>query len=182
MAEGRTAQAKAAAAGARPLRLVLLRHAKAVAKDAPSDFDRVLAPRGQAQMTAVAKYLAGRDGRAIRPDLALVSPAARTRETWAAAKLPKVEARFEDGIYEASPKALLAVVRGVEEGPRTVMLVGHNPSIEELAGKLTGGASGGFPTAAFAVIELEGEAWGDIRKGRLERFVTPDDLGVERTG
>ena len=167
--------------GVSPLRLVLLRHAKAVGKD-EADFDRVLAPRGQAQMAAVARYLAGRDGKAIRPDLALVSPAARTRETWAATKLAKVEARFEPTIYEAPPKTLLALVRAVEAGPRTVMLVGHNPGIEDLADKLTGGEASEFPTAALAVIAFEASAWGEIRRGRLERFVTPDDLGVGKTG
>lgn len=178
-------------------RLILLRHAKAVAKDAADDFSRVLAPRGRADMTAIAAYLAGQADR--RPDLALVSPAARTRETWALAqaKIGAIATAFEDEIYEASPEQLLDVVREADgilaDGPtETLILVGHNPGISELAQLLV--ASGesaardelgrGMPTAAAAILDLDIAAWRELQPGtaRLVAFVSPDALPAKRVG
>lgn len=170
-------------------RLILLRHAKAVAKDAAEDFDRVLAPGGRAQMTVMARYLA--DER-LAPDLAIVSPSARTRETWSLAKLALAEeipAVFEARVYEASDEMLLAVLRETGAEIRSAILVGHNPGIEDLARRLVGYgdryAAGrmmeSFPTAALAVVDIAVETWRDveIRSGRLDRFVTPASLGFK---
>ena len=76
-------------------RIFLLRHAKAVAKDEASDIDRVLAPHGRDQMGRIAQHLAETRAQA---DLAIVSPAARTRETWSLAKLAARSTRFEDRV------------------------------------------------------------------------------------
>lgn len=174
-------------------RLMLLRHAKAAAKDAERDFERPLAPRGQAQMKAVAAYLAAHAANGLRPDIAFVSPAARTRETWTRAKLVGVTMHFEPRIYEASTGTLLSIVRAADEAVATLLLVGHNPGMEDLAAKLGGGGGGGdddarsrlkaaFPTGALAVIDLEVGSWREVGAGagRLDRFVTPADLGVTR--
>ena len=166
-------------------RIYILRHAKAVAKDA-EDFDRVLAPRGHAQMKVISTWLAERSE---RPELALVSPAARARETWGLAGLPDVPVVFDARIYEASPKTLLDVIRGAEETARTLVLVGHNPGLEDLAHKLVGSGPAGlrarietkFPTAAIVAVDLEVESWGAVTfgAGRLTDFVTPAMLGGE---
>lgn len=164
-------------------KLIILRHAKAVSKSAPSDFERVLAARGQAQMKAVASTLTDP---ALRPDLAFVSPAARTRETWARTGLADhVETRFEEGIYEASVGTLLDIVRGAPDAAGCVIMVGHNPGLEALAQGLadreagTGAArlAGGMPTAALAVLDLGVEHWAEAGpgQGELAAFILADE-------
>lgn len=162
-------------------RLVLLRHAKAVSKNTPDDAGRVLAARGRSDMALVAAALADAG---IRPDVALVSPAARTRETWALAGQPDVPVRFEPAIYEASVRTLLGLVHAAPPAAGTVAMVGHNPGFEELAATLADRKGrpqlrDGMPTAAVAVLDFEVERWTDVapEKGRLVQFVTPDDLG-----
>ena len=164
-------------------RLILLRHARAVAKDAAPDFDRVLAPEGRAQMEAMAGHLAG-----LPCDLALVSPSARTRETWELARRSDVPARFDQRIYEASERELLAVAQEAEQTAQSVILVGHNPAFEELALDLVrSGEQGpaadrlrhGFPTASVAILDFEISSWPELarRTGRLVSFETPASLG-----
>ncbi len=126
----------------------------------------------------------------MRPDLVLVSTSRRTRETWQRASpafgedVPRSEA--DDRIYEASPEALLEIVRRTQEPVRTLMLVGHNPGLEDLSRMLiaTGEASAlsrlsdKFPTAAVAAIDFEVEDWSDVAAGtgRLSRFDTPGSV------
>lgn len=125
---------------------------------------------------------------ALKPDLALVSPSARTRETWELTGLKGVEARFEPAIYEGVPKALLGLIRAAPDAARSVMLVGHNPGFEELAQALSGGSgraaneaalTAGLPTAALVVLDFDVEKWNEVAsgRGRLERLVTPRSLG-----
>lgn len=156
--------------------LILLRHAKAVAKAAVQDFDRVLAPEGRREMDRVAADLLASS---IRPDLALVSPAARTRETWALTRIEGVAPRFEPGIYDAEVEMLVALVRSAPDDVLRLMLVGHNPGIEDLA-LLVGGEDaasligGGLPTAALAVFDLPEGRWADLADGtgRLVHYAT----------
>ncbi len=165
-------------------RLVLLRHAKAVGKDAERDFERVLAPRGREQMKAMSGHLAE-----MELDLALVSPAARTRETWTLARRPEVTTRFDQRIYEASERELLKVAQEADVTATSLVLVGHNPAFEELAlDLLRAGEEGdsaerlrfGFPTAAIAVIAFDIDSWRKLsrRTGRLMSFETPATLGL----
>lgn len=165
-------------------RLILLRHANAAPKDAAEDFDRVLAPSGRSEMAPIARRLQAAD---LKPDIALVSPSARTRETWDLAQgSAEVAVAFDERIYEASAERLLAVLREadgvVADGPaERVVLVGHNPGISELAHNLAGSGEGldrllrGMPTGALAVIDFDVEAWREIQlgQGRLADFVTP---------
>jgi phosphohistidine phosphatase len=169
-------------------RLILLRHAKAVPKEA-EDFDRVLAPQGRAEMAPVAAYLAAEPDR--RPDLALVSPAARTRETWtlAQAKLGAVATAFEEDIYEAEVDDLIDILCDADgimaDGPtETLILVGHNPGISDLAGALAGSGdeglldalAGGMPTAGLAILDFEIGTWRELQPGtgRVQAVVGPD--------
>jgi phosphohistidine phosphatase len=146
-------------------RLILLRHAKAES-DAPSgdDFDRALAPRGLREAAAMAGRLAALG---LRPDLALVSPAMRTRQTWEAveATVPGAEVRLDRSLYNADAAALRRMVREAAEGAGTVLVVGHNPGLQELAVRLlveAGGPAGflgkaqrAFPPAAAAVFRFD---------------------------
>ena len=167
-------------------RLVLLRHAKAEAKNAAEDFERVLAKRGRAQMSVVARHLSEAG---LRPDLAILSPSARTRETWSLAKLKDVPVQLDERIYEAAHETLLEIVREAPDDATMVALVGHNPGFEELAHELVRTGPGealarlrrGYPTAGVAAIEFEVERWRAVspRTGRLVSFETPASLGSE---
>ncbi len=143
-------------------RLILMRHGKAEPESASGeDFDRRLAPRGQAQSAEMAARLAEMG---FSPDVVLVSPAARTRETWAAAEpqFPKARARFQDELYHADSAGVRHAAVKAGAAAATVMVVGHNPGLQELAVRLlTEGsapaslisrAARQFPTAAAAVF------------------------------
>ncbi|HWL30637.1 MAG TPA: histidine phosphatase family protein [Xanthobacteraceae bacterium] len=169
-------------------RLLLLRHAKAeTAKPGRRDHDRILAERGRSDAEGLGVYLTRHT---LVPDQALVSDAARTRETWArlaqAFKPPFDEAegvRFEDSLYEASPETILHAIRQTERKVRTLLVVGHNPGLQQLAAVLI--ASGdvdarrrlqeSFPTSALAVIHFATNDWSELHPsgGRLEHFITP---------
>lgn len=165
-------------------RILLLRHAKAVAKDEASDFERVLAPHGRDQMGRMAQHLAETHAQA---DLAIVSPAARTRETWSLAKLAAAATRFEDSIYDADEETLLAAIRDADDEARSVILVGHNPGIQDLARLLVGFGDRhaavrrmeAFPTGSLAVFDVAVETWREVAFGsaRLLGFTTPASLG-----
>lgn len=171
-------------------RLLLLRHAKSDRPAGVPDLDRPLDARGRAAAPRMGAYLASEG---LHPDLALVSPARRTRETWeaVAAALGAVPSEIVGAIYEAPPEALLAAIRARPDSAGTLILVGHNPGLEALADGLV--ASGpreardrmakGFPTGALAVIVFEAEGWHAVgRDGRLERFIRPKDLAAEPAG
>src|SRR5471032_2500933 len=118
-------------------RLLLLRHAKAErSQPGGRDHDRVLAERGRADAKKLGLYLARHD---FVPDRAVVSTAARTRETWALlatafAKVPP--ASFEDRIYDATPEAILLMIKDTGPETGTLLVIGHNPSVQELAALL----------------------------------------------
>ena len=142
-------------------RLILLRHGKAEADAASGkDFDRALTDRGRRDVLLVAQALAQAG---VRPDLVLVSPAARTTQTWAAMAELFPSARVEQAaaLYDIAPDALLQLARNEAGGAGTVMVVGHNPGLGQLAAWLAQDAPAGparirimegFPTAAAAVI------------------------------
>ena len=135
--------------------LILLRHGKSDWSGGEPDHLRPLARRGRRQVPEAGRWLADNVG-AI--DLAVVSPAERTRETWglAAAELavpPPV--REDDRVYAGSARSLLGVLRELPGEVATVVLVGHNPGVEDLVASLTG-RSVSMPTSALAVIDLSG--------------------------
>lgn len=165
------------------LRLLLLRHAKSAWPEGVADHDRPLAERGRKSAPVIGAYMAREK---LIPDLALVSPARRAQETWklvGEALSKKVDERDAPEIYEVAAGHILEVIRAVKPGIRTLLLVGHNPGMEDLAALLvkdgdadaTGRMKEKFPTAALAVIDFDIERWGDVASGSgyLERFVTP---------
>lgn len=166
-------------------RLILLRHTKSDWPDGMADIERPLAPRGKAAAPRMGAYLV-RHG--LVPDLVLVSPARRTRETWNLAAQWQVlpPSRSEPRIYEAAAGALFDVLLEQPNHVHTLMMVGHNPGSEDLAALLVGSGhqdarermAEKFPTGALAVIDLPIDEWGQLSPGvgRLDRFVTPRSL------
>ena len=142
-------------------RLILLRHGKAEADAASGrDFDRSLTERGRRDALTVAQAL---DQAGVRPDLVLVSSAARAAQTWEtmAEVFPAAEVLETPELYETGPDALLSLARAEGGKAGTVMVVGHNPGLGQLAAWLAQDAPSGearsriaqgFPTAAAAVI------------------------------
>jgi len=160
--------------------LWLLRHAKAVADPPPGgeDFDRVLAPRGRRDATALGQLLA-MEGKGLHvgpvdlPQVAFVSPAARTVATaelvlGQVAPSPRVES--PDDLYGADPEDVLTHVRALKGKVTSAMVVGHNPTAQALAlGLLASDDDAGrdlvirrgFPTCALAIYRLDVDRWRD---------------------
>ena len=168
--------------------LLLLRHAKSSWDDpALADFDRPLAPRGLKAAPMMGRELARRDW---LPDLALVSPALRTRETWrlVSAELPaRVPVEFAEGLFEATAGDILAEVQQAMASASCVLVLGHNPGLEDLARRLAGPRSDAgarrkleekFPTGALARFVVD-DGWAELAFGtaRLMHCIRPKDLG-----
>ena len=156
--------------------LILLRHGKAETTSAGGgDFERGLTDRGKRESALIGETLS-RAG--IAPDLALVSTARRAMETWEAARAAFPTAKFAAAreLYHATPPALLAAIEAVGEAVSSLMIVGHNPGLHELAVALSADGRGAdarslaasFPTAAAAVFERSRDG-----KLRLDRFFVP---------
>jgi phosphohistidine phosphatase len=137
--------------------LILLRHSKSDWSGDEVDHERPLADRGRRQAPDAGRWLAAH---VDRINLAVVSTAVRARSTWdlAAAELAEPpRARYDGEVYGASADDLLDLVHRLDEELDTVVLVGHNPGLEDLLETLTG-AGVPMPTSALAVIGLDG-AW-----------------------
>lgn len=167
-------------------RLILLRHAKSDWPDGVADPERPLAPRGRTAAPRIGAYIAREE---LIADRVLVSPARRTRETWdlVAAQLGPVKVvASEPRVYDASAARLLSVIREQPREAHSLMLLGHNPGLQDLAEMLVGSGSAPhlasmaekFPTGGLAVIDLPVDDWSVVApgSGRLDRFVTPKDL------
>lgn len=158
--------------------LYLLRHAKS-SWDEPglTDIERPLNGRGKKAAPVIGKHMRKVGA---SPDRILVSPAKRTRQT---AKLTLEEAKstaqpeFDERIYAADYSQLMEVLSEVSAEAAEVLLIGHNPGMEDLHEMLTGSYER-FPTAALARIELSIESWSDIAKltGKLDWIVRPKEL------
>ena len=161
--------------------LYLLRHAKSSWKEPGlQDFDRPLNGRGREAAPLVGRFIRKKK---LRVDLLISSPAARARETAALVKESAAlaaELLFDERIYEADALALLEVVTQAAESADALMLVGHNPGMEELL-KLLTGEGRAMPTAALACVALEVEEWGKARAraGRLEWLARPEESAEE---
>lgn len=169
--------------------LLLLRHAKSSWDDAKlSDRDRPLNPRGRRAATTMRRAMRQLG---LEPDLVLVSPARRTLETLEALEpwdeTPLIEPA--EALYLGSAAQLLTVLHGVPDVVRSVLLIGHNPGLHELAVMLAGAPerapaaeaarrlAEGFPTGALAEFVIPAPWWGlEAGGGRLLRFLTPREL------
>lgn len=172
-------------------RLYILRHAKAAqAEPGQDDHARALTVRGIADAEAMARYMR-KNG--AKPDRVLISTSARTIQT-ADLVLRELEgpprADYRDGLYLAPAAKIVAMLKSLPAKFAEVMVVGHNPGLEELAAQLgrepvrrkererRGELDEKFPTAALAVLDFEIERWRDLKPGtgKLADFVRPKDL------
>jgi phosphohistidine phosphatase len=165
--------------------LTLLRHAKSGWDDPVArDFDRPLNPKGQRAAAAV-----GRNMRAmgLAFDHVVASPAVRVVETLdhvASGYGSDLAPHWDPRIYLASAATLLELVRELPDAADSVLLVGHNPGLEELVlmlvpdGTLRDDVERKFPTASLAEMRFEIASWTEVAAGRgaLARFVRPRDL------
>ena len=167
-------------------RLMLLRHAKSDWPEGVADHERPLASRGRDAAPVIGRYMAGQG---LLPDLAVVSTARRAQETWklASANFAMVPTtRPERRLYDATADDLLAVIRQVDRAVGAVLLVGHNPGLEDLSLRLVGAGNPAevarlerkFPTGALAVLDFDIDGWEQVAEGcgRLERFDTPKSM------
>lgn len=165
------------------LQLMLFRHAKA-SWDEPSlpDEKRPLTPRGREAAAAMGRLLAERS---LVPDLVLCSPARRAQQTLELALphwSPQPGIRTADGLYRAIDDSYVDAVRSAPQ-TRRLMLIGHNPAMEETARRLVGEGTqealaallGGFKTGAVAVIDFESDSWREVapKSGMLADFFVP---------
>jgi phosphohistidine phosphatase len=165
-------------------RLYLLRHAKSSWNQPElADHDRPLSGRGRRAAAAMAHHMAEQR---IVPELVLCSTALRTRETYERmqAALAPAPVHYERRLYAASADDLLERLRALPDQTGSVLVIGHNPAIEELALQLARPSperddlAAKFPTAALATLELTGARWHDLRPGcaTLIAFARPRDL------
>lgn len=155
--------------------LLLWRHAKS-AWDQPGlpDIARPLSPRGWDAAPRMAAWIGAR----FRPDAVICSPARRTVQTAAFLTLPSgLGVRYDRRVYEAPAEALAAVLRETPADRHCVLLVGHNPGLQDLTAWLTGEAPAKFPTGACAVLEVAAD-WAGLGAGtaRLAEFQRPKAL------
>lgn len=164
----------------------LLRHAKS-SWDDPGlpDHDRPLAPRGRRAAERLSRHVATIG---VAPDLVLCSSAIRAVETWEGIKSgfpPDTQVAVSPELYEAAAPSLLGRLNLLAETVRSVLIIGHNPSIEALAIGLTGAGAADaiariktkYPTGALATLVVE-EAWAELawESAALESFVVPREL------
>jgi phosphohistidine phosphatase len=164
--------------------LYLLRHAKSSWDDAKlADHERPLAPRGKKAMKAMARHLR-REG--IHPQRVLCSSAKRARQTLERiipALGNDVALEVEDALYTFDDEPLFVRLKRVPASVTSLMLVGHNPALQDLTLRLAGSGeaidrvAAKFPTGALAVLSIP-VAWSRLRPGvaQLVAFVSPSDV------
>lgn len=177
--------ASSAPDGAAVCRLLLVRHAKAVPKHQPyDDIDRPLSKRGKAEAPLTGRWLADSG---FEPDLVLCSPARRTRQTWQLA-VPALRdpppALYDERLYNAAPSVLVSALTERGRGLGSLVLVGHNAGIHELAvglcrsgpPELLERLQEGFPTSGVVVVDVPG-GWQRLApgSGTLTAFWSPGD-------
>lgn len=160
--------------------LYLMRHAKA-SNDSPTfeDRDRALNERGNEDAPLIAREMQAR--RHI-PDLILCSSARRTQETcrhvqdMLGAHIPAV---YEPDLYLASDDEILEIIRAADPKARALLIIGHNPGLEDLALSLgADGAPPKFPTCAVAAFRFDVENWNEVarQRGTFADYFTPKML------
>jgi len=165
--------------------LYLVRHAKAIPQgEGLSDRDRPLDDKGHKAATALGRWIAKHG---LRPDFVLCSPSRRTRQTLEIVENEfgsKPLISFENELYLAESGSLLTRIRRLSENAESVMIVGHNPGLHDLAQILSGETVGplaarlkdGFPTASLAKFDVL-VPWKalDRRRAHLANLFRPKD-------
>jgi len=168
-------------------RLLLFRHSKADrAEPGEADRQRPLNDRGRKDAGRIGGYMASH---ALTPDRVVVSPSLRTQETWkyaAVAFHPVPAAQSVERLYDATPHAIIDVIKDTPQTVHSLLVVGHNPGLQEAALMLI--ASGDvdtreqlrekLPTSGLVIIDFAIDDWSKLhpRSGRLARLITPKSL------
>lgn len=159
-------------------RLWILRHTKS-SWDQPglADHDRPLAPRGEKAGRRIARWAETND---VRPDLVICSTAVRAQATLELVRpgLGHPAERVDRRLYHASVDDVLELVAAEDDALAGILLIGHNPTLHELAMVLAPPGPDTFPTGALAGLQLEIETWRELRPacGRIDAFVVPRSL------
>ena len=170
-------------------RLLLFRHSKSERPEPGGrDHARTLTERGRSDAETIGTYMARH---ALVPDRVLVSTVARAQETWkhlATAFRPAPAARSEQRLYNATPQAILDLHKDMPAAAGSVLVIGHNPGLQELAVMLIASSDieaceslrEKFPTSGLAIIDFAFDEWSKLHPhaGRLERFVSPKSLAA----
>ena len=154
-------------------RLVVMRHGNAE-QDGATDFERPLSARGRADAAAAGAWLAEQG---VAPDHALVSAATRAHQTWESVAEGagwQVEPELDRGLYAAGPETALDIMQTAPDEARTLVVIGHNPTVASVAQMLDDGdgdvdatnqmATTGYPAGALTVLEYDG-AWAELGEG-----------------
>jgi phosphohistidine phosphatase len=150
-------------------RLYLVRHAKSSWDDPSlSDFDRPLNDRGNKDAPMIGEKLKEMD---VRVDKIISSPANRAKTT---AKILSdslnADVEFVESIYESSDFNLLSLIRGLDEGLNSVMVVGHNPSMTSVINKIGDFTLLNLPTCGVVGLEIDG-GWSKIEPYSAKKFL-----------
>ena len=165
-------------------RLVVMRHGTAE-QDGQTDFERPLAERGRADAADAGAWLATQG---ISADHGLVSAATRAHQTWQSVAEGAgwdLEPELDRGLYAAGPETAIDVMQTAPDDARTLVVIGHNPTVASVAQMLDDGdgdvaatnqMATGYPAGALTVFEYDG-TWAELSVGsaRVVAFHTPDD-------
>ncbi|MFP4313777.1 MAG: SixA phosphatase family protein [Alphaproteobacteria bacterium] len=168
-------------------RLYILRHAQALSTPVGgSDFDRPLAPQGLEDAKALGRKMAKHD---YKPDICLYSPALRTTQTLENLELSCKSVSAVEDMYDANAQRLLDLINNSEDDYASLLLVGHNPAIHELAMRLAGEESAaspmqrmmqGYKPGSLSVFDCPCAVWNDVEYGGniLSDFLEPLDYNA----
>lgn len=166
-------------------RITLFRHGKAEAPNIEgTDFDRVLTNRGRLNAATMGSFIQRQN---MLPDLVLVSPAARTQETYQIASndWPEIPHQICDTIYDASASSLLMLIAAQSEIAENIMIIGHNPGLVVLLNRLVGLQHRDrnlsyFPTSCVADIGFAVDRLAQVEpdEGVLLSIIRARDLAV----
>lgn len=167
--------------------LVLMRHGKSSWENkALRDFDRPLTPRGRGAAELMGEELRQRG---LHFDLVLASPARRAAETlqlFESAFGAGLDIRFDEDVYAASWRTLLKTVQRTDRKAGSLLIVGHNPGLQNLAVELAlkdeAGMASHFPTATVVMLTLPVKSWKEVQPGTgsAELFLKPKDVLAQR--
>jgi phosphohistidine phosphatase len=158
------------------MRLYLMRHAKAASEEGAPDHERPLTERGVADARTMGRWLRDHGG---APDAVWCSSALRARQTWSAVatELPSTpdapEPSYLRSVYQAGPGDLVDLLRDVAPEVESLLILGHNPTLEQALAGLTGDPRD-LPTGAIAALDVAG-SWSAPTSFELAELATPKD-------
>ena len=151
-----------------PLQLYLLRHAQSADKQqGQSDIERELTPRGIQEAAIIGSFLK-KDG--YQPEIIVSSTANRAKSSSSiiadALQIDHDQILHEGELYEASPRTILSIINNFDDDHKSILIVGHNPSISYLAEYLTKAEIGDMQTGGIAILEFNLTTWSQVEEGK----------------